>query len=48
MPAQLIDGNALSRHMRAQVAERAAALSARGHRPGQALEQDGDEPASQV
>ena len=48
MPAQLIDGNALSRHMRAQVAERAAALSARGHRPGLAVVLVGDDPASQV
>jgi len=48
MPAQLIDGNALSRQMRAQVAERAAALSARGHRPGLAVVLVGDDPASQV
>ena len=48
MPAQLIDGNALSRHMRAQVAERAAALSARGHQPGLAVVLVGDDPASQV
>ena len=48
MPAQLIDGNALSRQMRAQVSERAAALSARGHRPGLAVVLVGDDPASQV
>jgi len=48
MPAQLIDGNALSRQMRAQVAERAAALSARGHQPGLAVVLVGDDPASQV
>ena len=48
MPAQLIDGNALSRQLRAQVAERAAALSARGHRPGLAVVLVGDDPASQV
>jgi len=48
MPAQLIDGNALSKQMRAQVAERAAALTARGHRPGLAVVLVGDDPASQV
>jgi methylenetetrahydrofolate dehydrogenase (NADP+)/methenyltetrahydrofolate cyclohydrolase len=48
MAAQLIDGNALSKQMRAQVAERAAALTARGHRPGLAVVLVGDDPASQV
>ena len=48
MAAQLIDGNALSREMRAQVAERAAALTARGHRPGLAVVLVGEDPASQV
>ena len=32
MTAQLIDGVALSKQIRADVAERAAALTARGHR----------------
>ncbi|MEP6875828.1 MAG: bifunctional methylenetetrahydrofolate dehydrogenase/methenyltetrahydrofolate cyclohydrolase FolD [Burkholderiales bacterium] len=48
MAAQLIDGNALSKQMRAQVAERAAALTARGHQPGLAVVLVGDDPASQV
>ena len=48
MAAQLIDGNALSKQMRAQVAERAAALTARGRRPGLAVVLVGDDPASQV
>ena len=48
MAAQLIDGNALSREMRARVAERAAALSARGHQPGLAVVLVGEDPASQV
>jgi len=48
MPAQLIDGNALSRQLRMQVAERAAALTARGRRPGLAVVLVGDDPASQV
>jgi methylenetetrahydrofolate dehydrogenase (NADP+)/methenyltetrahydrofolate cyclohydrolase len=48
MTAQLIDGNALSRQLRAQVAERAAALSARGCKPGLAVVLVGDNPASQV
>ena len=48
MAAQLIDGNALSKQLRAQVAGRAAALTARGHRPGLAVVLVGDDPASQV
>ena len=48
MTAQLIDGTALSRQMRADVAQRAAALSARGTRPGLAVILVGDDPASQV
>ena len=48
MTAQLIDGIALSRQMRAEVAQRAAALSARGHPPGLAVILVGDDPASQV
>ena len=48
MTAQLIDGNALSRRIRAEVAQRAAALSARGVRPGLAVVLVGDDPASQV
>jgi methylenetetrahydrofolate dehydrogenase (NADP+) / methenyltetrahydrofolate cyclohydrolase len=48
MTAQLIDGNALAKTIRAQVADRAAALSARGHPPGLAVILVGDDPASQV
>ena len=48
MTAQLIDGNALAKQVRAEVAQRAAALTARGHRPGLAVILVGDDPASQV
>ncbi|MEM5420318.1 bifunctional methylenetetrahydrofolate dehydrogenase/methenyltetrahydrofolate cyclohydrolase FolD [Paraburkholderia sp. BR14263] len=48
MTATIIDGNALSRKLRAQVATRAAALTARGHQPGLAVVLVGDNPASEV
>jgi methylenetetrahydrofolate dehydrogenase (NADP+)/methenyltetrahydrofolate cyclohydrolase len=48
MTAQLIDGNALSTRLRAEVAQRALALNARGITPGQAVVLVGDNPASQV
>ncbi len=48
MSAQLIDGNALSRQLRADVAQRAAALRARGITPGLAVILVGDNPASAV
>ncbi|CAG4892731.1 bifunctional methylenetetrahydrofolate dehydrogenase/methenyltetrahydrofolate cyclohydrolase FolD [Paraburkholderia saeva] len=48
MTATLIDGNALSRTLRADVATRAAALTARGHQPGLAVVLVGDNPASEV
>lgn len=48
MTAQLIDGNALSRQLLAEVAQRAAALTARGHTPGLAVILVGEDPASQV
>ncbi len=48
MTAQLIDGVALSKTLRAQVAIDAAALTARGHTPGLAVVLVGDDPASQV
>ncbi len=48
MTAQLLDGNALSQQLRAQVATRAAALTARGHKPGLAVILVGDDPASAV
>ena len=48
MTAQLIDGIALSRQLRAEVALRTQALAARGHTPGLAVVLVGDNPASQV
>lgn len=48
MTAQLIDGNALSRQLRQEVATRAAALKARGATAGLAVVLVGDNPASQV
>ena len=48
MTAQLIDGNALSKQLRGEVAQRAAALSAKGVQPGLAVVLVGDNPASQV
>ena len=48
MTAQLIDGNALSKQLRAEVAQRAAALTARGLKPGLAVVLVGDNPASAV
>ena len=46
--AHLIDGTALSKQLRAEVAERAAALTARGMKPGLAVVLVGDDPASAV
>jgi methylenetetrahydrofolate dehydrogenase (NADP+)/methenyltetrahydrofolate cyclohydrolase len=48
MSAQVIDGIALSNRIRAEVGERAAALAARGHRPGLAVILVGDDPASAI
>lgn len=48
MTAQLIDGNALSRQLRANVAARVTALKARGITPGLAVILVGDNQASQV
>jgi methylenetetrahydrofolate dehydrogenase (NADP+) / methenyltetrahydrofolate cyclohydrolase len=48
MTATLIDGNALSKQLRADVATRAAALTARGLQPGLAVVLVGDNPASEV
>jgi len=48
MTAQLIDGNALAKKIRAEVAERAAALTAKGRQPGLAVILVGEDPASQV
>ena len=46
--AQLINGNALSTQLRAEVATRAARLKAQGITPGLAVVLVGDNPASQV
>ena len=48
MSAQIIDGNALSKQLRTEVALRSAALRARGITPGLAVVLVGDSPASQV
>ena len=48
MTAQLIDGNAISAQLRADVARRAAVLRAKGVIPGLAVILVGDSPASQV
>ncbi len=46
--AQIIDGNALSRQLRTEIATRAEALKARGTTPGLAVILVGDDPASAV
>ena len=48
MPAELIDGRAIAKKVRAEVAERAGNLAARGVRPGLAVVMVGDDPASAV
>ncbi len=48
MTAHIIDGTALSQHLRGAIAARAAALTARGHKPGLAVILVGDDPASAV
>jgi 5,10-methylene-tetrahydrofolate dehydrogenase/methenyl tetrahydrofolate cyclohydrolase len=48
MPAQLIDGVQLSQQLRAEIAARAAALTAAGQQPGLAVILVGEDPASQV
>jgi methylenetetrahydrofolate dehydrogenase (NADP+) / methenyltetrahydrofolate cyclohydrolase len=48
MTAHLIDGNALAKSIRAEVAERARSLKAKGVTPGLALILVGEDPASQV
>ena len=48
MTAQLIDGNALAKSIRAEVAQRAQALAAKGVTPGLAVILVGEDPASQV
>ena len=48
MSAARIDGTALSKRLRDDVAQRAAALAQRGVKPGLAVILVGDDPASQV
>src|SRR5262245_61255636 len=48
MSAQLIDGVALSQKLRAEIASRAAALTAKGNKPGLAVILVGEDPASHV
>ena len=48
MPAELIDGRAVAKKVRAEVAERAKKLVAQGVRPGLAVVMVGDDPASAV
>ncbi|WP_420634829.1 bifunctional 5,10-methylenetetrahydrofolate dehydrogenase/5,10-methenyltetrahydrofolate cyclohydrolase [Candidatus Palauibacter sp.] len=48
MTAQMIDGKRIAADIRAEVAERARILSARGVRPGLGVVLVGDDPASQV
>ncbi|HEY8851822.1 MAG TPA: bifunctional 5,10-methylenetetrahydrofolate dehydrogenase/5,10-methenyltetrahydrofolate cyclohydrolase [Gemmatimonadaceae bacterium] len=48
MPAELIDGRAIARKIRADVAERVKKLVARGIKPGLAVILVGDDPASEV
>ncbi len=48
MPAQLIDGNALSRRLRVDLAASARGLAARGVTPALAVVLVGEDPASQV
>lgn len=48
MTAQLIDGTALSKAIRTDIANRAAQLTARGRQPGLAVILVGDDPASAV
>ena len=48
MPAQLLDGNLLSKKLRAEIATRGAIVTAKGVRPGLAVIVVGDNSASQV
>ncbi|HXI99179.1 MAG TPA: tetrahydrofolate dehydrogenase/cyclohydrolase catalytic domain-containing protein, partial [Gemmatimonadaceae bacterium] len=48
MPAELIDGRAIAKKVRAEVAEKARRLIARGVTPGLAVLLVGDDPASAV
>jgi methylenetetrahydrofolate dehydrogenase (NADP+)/methenyltetrahydrofolate cyclohydrolase len=48
LPAELIDGRAIARKIREDVAERVKKLAARGITPGLAVVLVGDDPASEV
>ena len=48
MPAELIDGRAIAKKIRADVAERVRKLATRGIKPGLAVVLVGDDPASEV
>jgi methylenetetrahydrofolate dehydrogenase (NADP+)/methenyltetrahydrofolate cyclohydrolase len=48
MPASLINGNDVSKQIRSEIAARAAALTARGTKPGLAVILVGEDPASHV
>jgi methylenetetrahydrofolate dehydrogenase (NADP+)/methenyltetrahydrofolate cyclohydrolase len=48
MSAQLINGTLLSQRLRAEIAQRAAALTAKGKQPGLAVILVGEDPASHV
>lgn len=48
MTAQIINGNELSKKLRGEIAQRAAALTLAGKQPGLAVVLVGDSPASQV
>jgi methylenetetrahydrofolate dehydrogenase (NADP+) / methenyltetrahydrofolate cyclohydrolase len=48
LPAELIDGRAVAKKIRAEAAERAKKLAQRGVRPGLAVVMVGDDPASAV
>ena len=48
MSAQIINGNDLSKQLRAQVSQRAAELTTQGKQPGLAVILVGEDPASQV
>ena len=48
MPAHIIDGNALAKEVRSEIASRTAALISKGIKPGLAVLLVGEDPASQV
>lgn len=48
MPAKLLDGNVLSKKIRAEIATTAAILTAKGTKPGLAVILVGENPASQI